>query len=532
MTARLGDNSPRRDVALWTLWAAVVAAVTAFAVWALHILIDAPHEVRSWWAVGLVALSAPALAVRVVPLRRFAAGVLRATVTVGGLVAMVLAVYLIVVVGLGEEVEGSEHRVLALSMVAGATAVALAGPTRSRLRDMTRATVESARPSAATALENFGARMTRSVPMDELLLQLAETLRETMAPLGAEVWTGENGTLDRTTSVPDHGPGRIGLNEAELAAVAGARVSGTSWASMWLPSLLEPFGVRDDVHVRVAPITHLGNLLGLIVVARPNEEGVFAADDDSLLADLARQVGLALHNVHLDSALQESLEELRTKNRLLQESRARIVGAADESRRRIERNLHDGAQQRLVALAVKLELAKLKAGNPEALAQLLDALGDEVKETIEELRELAHGIYPPLLRDAGLGQALRRAADRSNIPTRADIQIERRFSPAIEAAVYFCCLEAVQNAAKYAGPDAEATLRVTETPDHLVFEVSDDGVGFDRGAVEESQGFVNMRDRLGALGGMLTVHSTPGQGTVIRGELPLRIELSGEARRE
>lgn len=529
MTVPLGNRSWRRDVARWTVWAVVVAAATAFAVWALHVLVDVPRQVGSWWAVGLVGLVAPVLAVRVAPLRRAATSVLRATVTVGGLVTMILAVYLIVVVGLGEDVSGSEHRVVALSMIAGAAAVALAVPTRSRLREMTRPLAESARPSAAAALQNFGARMTRSVPMDELLVQLAETLRETMAPLGAEVWTGEGGILDRTTSVPDHGPARIRLNEAELAAVAGARISGTSWASMWLPSLLEPFGVRDDIQVRVAPITHLGHLLGLIVVGKPAEEGVFAAEDDSLLADLARQVGLALHNVHLDSALQESLQELRTKNRLLQESRARIVSAADESRRLIERNLHDGAQQRLVSLAVKLQLTKLQAGDPEAQARLLDDLGDEVKEAIEELRELAHGIYPPLLRDTGLANALRRAADRSSVPTKADIQTERRFSPAIEAAVYFCCLEAVQNAAKYAGPGAVTILRVTESPDHLVFEVSDDGVGFDSGAVEKSQGFVNMSDRLGALDGTLTILSTPGEGTMIRGELPLTTELSGES---
>ena len=529
MTVPPRNSSRRRDVARWTLWAAVVAAVTAFAVWALHVLVDVPHDVGSWWAVGLLAFAVPVLAVWAVPLRRIAASVLRATVTVGGLVTMVLAVYLIVVVGLGDDVDGTEHRVLGLSMVAGAAAVALAGPTRSRLRDMTWPLAESARPSAATALQNFGARMTRAVPMDELMLQLAETLQDTMAPLGAEVWTGEDAVLDRTTSVPDHGPGRIRLTQAELAAVAGARVSGTSWVSMWLPSVLEPFGVRDDIHVRVAPITHLGHLLGLIVVAKPNDEGVFAAEDDSLLSDLARQVGLALHNVHLDSALQESLEELRTNNRLLQESRARIVGAADESRRWIERNLHDGAQQRLVALAVKLQLTKMKAGDPEALAQLLDDLGGEVKETIEELRELAHGIYPPLLRDAGLGQALRRAADRSSIPTKADIQTERRFGPAVEAAVYFCCLEAIQNAAKYAGSDAEILIRVTENEDHLVFEVSDDGVGFDSGAVQKSQGFVNMGDRVGALGGTLIIDSTPGHGTTIRGELPLGTDLSAES---
>ena len=521
MTAPATVNTPQRDLVLWVLWAIVVAVVTAFSLWALHVLVDAPHRLGSWWAVGSFAIAIPVLAVWVRPLRRAAAPVLRATVTIGGLVGMVLAVYLVVVVGLGEDVNGSEHRVLGLSMVAGGAALALAGPVRTRLRSATRSAAGPVRPSAAAALQNFGARMTRSVPMDELLLQLAETLRETMAPLGAEVWTGKDGRLDRATSVPDHGPGRITLAGAEFAAVAGARVSGTSWASMWLPTLLEAFGSPDDIHMRVAPITHLGNLLGLIVVARQDNAGVFAIDDDSLLADLARQVGLALHNVHLDSALQESLEELRTKNRLLQESRARIVTAADESRRKIERDLHDGAQQRLVALAVKLQLAKLNTGDPDTLGRLLDDLGNEVEETVEEMRELAHGIYPPLLRDMGLGEALRRAADRSTMPTKADIQTDRRFDPGIEAAVYFCCLEAMQNAAKHAGPGAEVIVRVAEAADNLVFEISDDGAGFDPGLVDESHGFVNMRDRLGAHGGKLTIESTPGHGTTLRGELPV-----------
>lgn len=528
MTGPATANTTRREIALWTLWAVLVAAVVMFGVWALHVLVDAPHRVGSWWAMGFVALAAPALAIWVHPFRRVAAPVLRVTVTAGGLVVMVLAVYLIVVVGLGEDVDGSEHRVLGLSMVAGAVAVALAGAARSRLRDLTRSAAGPVRPSATAALQNFGARMTRSVPMDELLLQLAETLRQTMAPDGAELWTGQDGVLDRTTSVPDHGTGRIRLNRAELAAVTGARVSGTSWASMWMPSLLDPFGSSEDVHVRVAPITHMGNLLGLIAVARSEDIGLFGLEDDTLLTDLARQVGLALHNVHLDSALQESLEELRTKNRLLQESRARLVTTADESRRKIERDLHDGAQQRLVALAVKLQLAKLKSGDPEALGHLLDDLSDEVSQTIGEMRELAHGIYPPLLRDAGLGEALRRAAARSAIPTKADIQTDRRFDPGIEAAVYFCCLEAMQNASKYAGPAAEVTVWVGETADHLVFEIGDDGAGFEPGGVNESHGFVNMRDRLGAHGGELTIESKPGHGTIVRGELPVGVAAEAD----
>lgn len=148
------------------------------------------------------------------------------------------------------------------------------------------------------------------------------------------------------------------------------------------------------------------------------------------------------------------------------------------------------------------------------------------------MRELAHGIYPPLLRDAGLGDALRRAADRSSIPTRADIQVDHRFDPGIEAAVSFCCLEAMQNAATDAGPGAEIAVRVAETPDRVVFEVGDDGVGFDPAEVEESHGFVNTRDRLGAHGGELTVDSAPGHGTIVRGELTVErfaVEAAGES---
>jgi len=510
-----------RTLVLWALWALVVTGVVAFSTWALHVLVDAPHAMDRWWSIGAAAFVFPVLAVWVGPLRRIAAPVLRFTVIVAGLATMVLAVYIVVVVGLGEDVNGTEHRVLGLSMVAGAVSVALAGPVRTRLREATGKTTRSSHRSAGSALANFGARMTRSVPMDELLLQLAESLRETMAPLGAEVWTGEGGTLDRTTSVPDRGPARIQLRGPELAAAVGARVSGSSWAAMWLPDVLAPFGSADDVHVRVAPVTHLGGLLGLIVVARPQAAGAFSTEEDSLLADIARQVGLALHNVHLDSALQESLDELRAKNRMLQESQARIVTAADESRRRIERDLHDGAQQRLVALAVNLQLTKMKAGDPQVLGEMLDDLGVQITETIEEVRELAHGIYPPLLRDSGLGEALKAAAARSPVPVTTDVQTARRFDPAIEAAIYFCCLEALQNAAKYAGPDATVTVRLRETPDHLVFEVIDDGAGFDPATVSESHGFVNMRDRLGAHDGELIVESAPGAGTTVRGELPV-----------
>ncbi|MGH9248297.1 MAG: histidine kinase [Acidimicrobiales bacterium] len=221
-----------------------------------------------------------------------------------------------------------------------------------------------------------------------------------------------------------------------------------------------------------------------------------------------------LDNAGLRAAVALQLVEVR-------ESRARIVSAADASRRQIERDLHDGAQQHLVALAVKLGLArKLAASDPAAVDSLLAQLRDDVQEALTRVRELAHGIYPPLLRDHGLGEALRNAAGRATLPTTAEVGTERRFGAEVEAAVYFCCLEAMQNAGKHAGDRAEVTVRIEVEGDVLVFEVHDDGSGFDPSVVGESHGFVNMRDRLGAFGGTLSVTSAPYAGTVVRGSLP------------
>ncbi|HEU4540482.1 MAG TPA: histidine kinase, partial [Jiangellaceae bacterium] len=334
---------------------------------------------------------------------------------------------------------------------------------------------------------------------------------------GAEVWTGSDGVLERTVSVPELPRDRITLAGPELAAVASARVSGNAWAEVWLPQFVKPGRA-----IRIAPVTHLGKLLGLLVVARPLDAPGFSEDDDRVLTELARQVGLALHNVSLDTALQASLEELKKRNLELQASRARIVAAADASRRQIERDLHDGAQQRLVAMAVKIGLlSRMSGGDPAAVRPLLDDLRREVQATVDELRELAHGIYPPLLRDHGLGEALRSAAKRAGLPTVVTMDTTRRFDPGVEAAVYFCCLEAMQNAVKYAGDTASIEVRVDADDECLTFEVADDGEGFEPGSGPDGHGFVNMRDRVGALGGAVVVSSTVGRGTRVTGTIPV-----------
>jgi signal transduction histidine kinase len=210
-------------------------------------------------------------------------------------------------------------------------------------------------------------------------------------------------------------------------------------------------------------------------------------------------------------------EELRV-------SRARIVAAADAERRRIERNLHDGAQQHLVALAVNLRLARdLAETDPVSAFGALDDLAADVKATITELRNLAHGIYPPLLSDSGLATALRSAAARCPLDVSVHAEGAGRYPAEMEAAIYFCCLEALQNAAKHA-PTSHVTVRLWEESGSLSFEVTDDGAGFAVESTPPGHGFMNMGDRLGAIGGVLRWDSAPGAGTCIFGSAPLTVD--------
>jgi signal transduction histidine kinase len=205
----------------------------------------------------------------------------------------------------------------------------------------------------------------------------------------------------------------------------------------------------------------------------------------------------------------------------LQRSRSRVVAAADAERRRIERNIHDGAQQHLVALAVNLRLARdLGRDDPEQAGAMLDQMAADVRETLQELRDLAHGIYPPLLVESGLDQALRAAVHRSPLDAVVDTSGTGRYAPEVEAAVYVCCLEALQNAAKHAGPGTSVAIHVRPAGGVLSFTVADDGAGFDPAVVAWNDGFTNMSDRLGAIGGTLHIDSEPGHGTRISGVVP------------
>jgi signal transduction histidine kinase len=440
-------------------------------------------------------------------------------ICLAGLAGVVGVVYLAVVLGIGHVPTSGQTSLLIFSMLAAALTALIYQPVRRRLSSLA-GRLAGPRPRLPDELlHTFSSRLTTVLSLEELLLQLAEALRKTLHLASAEVWTGSGGLLDRTASDPDLGPGSLILSASEEAAVAHAGVSRNARLKVWLPQLVDG---REAAELRAVPITHSGELLGLVVVERASEDGAFTDRDEQVLAALARQVGLALNNVRLDSALRASLDELRRQADELRASRARVVVAADAERRRIERDLHDGAQQHLVALAVNLRLARELAGtDPAAAGAVLDELAGDVRDALDEFRDLAHGIYPPRLVERGLADGLRAALSRGPACARIECETLPRYGPEVEATIYFCCLEAVQNAAKHAGNGTRATLRLWEEDDGLQFEVSDEGAGFDVAARARGAGLTNMEDRLGALGGRLSISSSPGHGTRVSGVVPL-----------
>jgi signal transduction histidine kinase len=451
---------------------------------------------------------------------RWLGGLLLHALLLVGLVGVIATVQLLGLLALGRLPTDTERTVLVVSAIAAAVAALIYQPLRARL-ELTANRLVGPRPQAPSeVLRALGAGLSRAVPLDELLLELTESLCGSLELEAAEVWTSSGGLLERTASGPARGWASLVLTPADEAVIARAQVSGPAWLEVWLPALLEG---REDSPLRVAPMANGNELLGLVVAERPRAGLPFGELDELVLGEFARQVGLALRNVRLDSQLQASLDEVRRQTEQLRASRARVVSAADAERRRIERDLHDGAQQQLVALCANLRLARELAGtDPAEATALLERLGSDIETALEELRELAHGIYPPLLADRGLAEALSAVAARAPIRTRLEAAALGRYPPQVEATVYFCCLEALQNAGKHAGEAASAAVCVLEKQGGLLFEVTDDGAGFDPAGGAHGSGLTNMTDRLGGIGGSLKIESAPGRGTRVAGTIPLR----------
>jgi signal transduction histidine kinase len=229
------------------------------------------------------------------------------------------------------------------------------------------------------------------------------------------------------------------------------------------------------------------------------------AEDPELVSAAAAATLLAVENGQLEGELRASA--------------ARIIEAGQAERRLLERDLHDSAQQRLVALRIHLSLTTEQIDQPDQRA-MLEQLGTEVEATLDDLRNVAHGVYPQLLEQHGIAAALRSAGRSAALPVAVDDDGLTRHAPALELTIYYCCSEALQNAAKYAGPGASATIRLSEDRRWIHFTIEDDGAGFDPAAVKRGVGLTNLADRVAAHGGTVEIQSWPGRGTRVTGHVP------------
>lgn len=418
--------------------------------------------------------------------------VISRTLVYSVLAGFVSAVYVGVVVGIGSLFGDAQTENLGLSIVAtGVIAVAFQ-PVKDRVQTFANRLVYGQRATPYEVLSEFSERMAETPATDVLLSRMARILAEGTAARRADVWLKVGSELRPASSWPSN------VDAPEALEIEGTEI----------PTIP---GVTTAVAVR-----HQGELFGALSVTKPVNESL-TPTEEKLLADLGRQAGLVLRNVQLTADLLARLVELRA-------SRQRLIAAQDETRRRLERNLHDGAQQQLVALKVGLSLAEGMAedlgDDGQPLLEMLGVLKAQMGDALENLRDLARGIYPPLLAAEGLPRALASQARKAAVPVEVEARDIGRYDQDTEAAVYFCVLEALQNISKY----AEATtvvLRLHEDDGVLYFEVEDDGRGFAPATTEKGAGSQNMVDRLESLDGHLEIHSEPGHGTSVRGSIPV-----------
>jgi signal transduction histidine kinase len=317
-----------------------------------------------------------------------------------------------------------------------------------------------------------------------------------------EVLTEFGGRVGETYATDDVLPRMAQI----LARGTGASSAGVLLAVGGERRAVASFGEDGRPADLVVPVVHQGEELGALKVTMPANDPLDPARE-KLVQDLAAQAGPVLRNVRL-------IEDLRA-------SRQRLVAAQDEERRKIERNLHDGAQQQLVALAVQLKLLEQTAGtDADRDRQIAAKLRSQANAALEDLRDLARGIYPPLLADKGLAAALEAQSRKAAVPTEVDADGVGRYAREIESTVYFCVLEALNNIAKYAEATS-ARISLAQEDGHLSFEVRDDGAGFDVATARDGTGLQGMADRLDAVGGSLTIVSEPGDGATVAGRVPL-----------
>src|ERR1700680_4633064 len=364
----------------------------------------------------------------------------------GVLGLLITAAYVGIAVGIGTVVGSGGKPHLALSSLATAIVAIIFQPVRERVQRVANRLVYGQRATPYEVLSEFSGRVAETYSADDVLPRMARVLRDGTGAQSATVWLRSGDQLRAAATDPATGDGPQSL----------------TLTSKGLPTI--------PMSDRAVAVDHQGDLLGALSVVKRRGESLTPLEL-KLIDDLAHQAGLVLKNVGLTAELMQRLEELRT-------SRQRLVQAQDEARRRLERNLHDGAQQNLVALKVKLGLAQsLAHRDPEKARDMVRQLKADADEALETLRDLARGIYPPLLADKGLTAALESQARKATLPVHIDSAGVGRYPQETEAALYFCTLEALQNVQKYAEASS-ATVLLREDGERLLIEVVDDGRGF------------------------------------------------------
>jgi signal transduction histidine kinase len=398
---------------------------------------------------------------------------------VGSLGVFITGVYVGIVVGVGALI-GQRQPSVWLSVLATALVAIAFQPAREAVRRAVNRLVYGARATPYEVLSDFASRMTGRYTTAELLPQISRTVSECLGGAQVELWLRNAQQLVRAAAYP-----------APSARPADATVTLSG------PDDLSPLSAD-----RVVPVRHRGEVLGAITVTRAAAEPITPTEDE-MLEHVASQTGLVLRNLRL-------VDDLHS-------SRQRLVTSQDQQRRRLERNLHDGAQQSLVAVALMLRMAANQT-DPDVLAASINQAADQLQVAIGELRELARGIHPAILTDRGLVPAVSSLAERCPVPVRLDNELTRRLPDPVEGALYFVVAECLTNVAKYAHAHL-VTVTLRDLGRRVSLEVVDDGVG---GAdTATGSGLMGLADRVSVVDGTFTLHSPPGHGTRVGCEVPV-----------
>jgi signal transduction histidine kinase len=488
-------GSVEREQLKWLVYAGGLIAAAAVAVTLIGSIGpggNAVNNLQNATSSGAVALVPIAIGIAVFRYHLYDIDVvINKTLVYGSLAVFITGVYVAIVVGIGSLAQRGARPSLGLSIAATAVVAIAFQPVRAWVQRLANRLVYGRRATPYQVLADFAGRMAGAYAAEDLLPQMARILAEGTAATRADVWLKSGEVFHDGAAWPAGAP--------PLPAARATAADGPAYAA------------AD----RILAVRYQGEVLGALSVAkRPGES--LTPTEDRLLADLAGQAGLVLKNAGLREQLLARLEEI-------QASRQRLVAAQDSERRRIERNIHDGAQQQLVALAIKLSITESMIGtDTDGEREMLAELRADAAGAVEDLRDLARGIYPPLLASRGLTAALSAQAQKAPVPASVTASGVGRYPQEVEAAVYFCVLEALQNMAKYAGA-SRAEVKLAASRHDLRFEVTDDGAGFDPGTKAYGTGLQGMTDRLHAHGGSLEVRSAPGAGTTVTGRLPCRV---------